>query len=141
MGLWVAFSVLDYTPELALKSSVGGFHVNPKAGSYIAVPTEWVFDERLSPSDLQRLIRLLWRYEYFKSLNPLGGELVFFPSQQSLCGLLGWNENSRTKVSEFLSRMESFGYVRRVRSGFQDSDGNVKPRNYIIVNRIRGDKS
>ncbi|UJQ87521.1 hypothetical protein [Escherichia phage 19-1-2] len=37
--------------------------------------------------------------------------------------------------------MESFGYVRRVRSGFQDSDGNVKPRNYIIVNRARGDKS
>jgi hypothetical protein len=118
---------------------LGESTVQIRKGAYLTVPTEWVFDERLSPQDLQRLMKLWWRYDYFKSLNPSAGEEVFFPSQKSLCQLFGLSEKSQPKVSEFLKRMEDLGYIKRIRSGFVDTSGNAKPRHFIIVNR--GDKT
>ncbi len=118
-----------------MEIKIGDNTVKIRDGSYVTIPTQWLFDDRLSPQDLQRLIKLWWRYDYFKSLSPDGGDEVFYPSQKSLCHLFGLSEKSQPKVSEFLTKMESFGYIRRIRSGFQDSHGNAKPRHYIIVNR------
>ncbi|ALM02482.1 hypothetical protein KP12_154 [Klebsiella phage KP12] len=118
-----------------MEIKIGDNTVNIRDGAYVTIPTQWLFDDRLSPQDLQRLIKLWWRYDYFKSLNPDGGDEVFYPSQKSLCHLFGLSEKSQPKVSEFLTKMESLGYIRRIRSGFQDSNGNAKPRHYIIVNR------
>ncbi|AUE23375.1 hypothetical protein Ro1_00149 [Raoultella phage Ro1] len=118
-----------------MEIKIGEHSVKVRDGSYVTIPTMWLFDENLSPQDLQRLVKLWWRYDYFRNLNPEGGEEVFFPSQKSLCHLFGLSEKSQPKVSEFLSKMEKLGYIRRVRSGFKDSSGNAKPRHYIIVNR------
>lgn len=118
-----------------MEITIGDSKVQIRKGSYLNIPASWIFDDRLSPQDLQRLIKLWWRYDYFKNLNPDAGEEVFFPSQKTLCQLFGLSEKSQPKVSEFLTRMESLGYIRRIRSGFKDSLGNAKPRHYIIVNR------
>lgn len=118
-----------------MEIDIGGNVVTIREGSYLNVPTVWLFDDRLSPQDLQRLMKLWWRYDYFRNLNPEGGDKVFFPSQQSLCQLFGLSEKSRPKVAEFLKKMEDLGYIRRIKSGFRDASGNAKPRHYIIVNR------
>lgn len=118
-----------------MEIKIGDSKVQIRKGSYLNIPASWIFDDRLSPQDLQRLIKLWWRYDYFKNLNPDAGEEVFFPSQKTLCQLFGLSEKSQPKVSEFLTRMESLGYIRRIRSGFQDSSGNAKPRHFIIVNK------
>lgn len=109
--------------------------VKVRKGSYLTVPTTWVFDDRLSPQDLQRLIKLWWRYDYFRNLNPDKGDEVFFPSQKALCQLFGLSEKSQPKVSEFLRRMEDLGYIERIRSGFVDAIGNAKPRHFIVVKK------
>lgn len=118
-----------------MEIQIGDNVVNLRDGAYLTVPTQWLFDDRLSPQDLQRLMRLWWRYDYFKSLNPGGGDEVFFPSQKSLCHLFGLSEKSQPKVSEFLKKVEDLGYITRIKSGFRDASGNAKPRHYIIVNR------
>lgn len=118
-----------------MEVTIGDSKVRISERSYLAVPTRWVFDDRLSAQDLQRLMKLWWRYDYFKNLNPDGGEKVFFPSQRALCQLFGLSEKSQPKVSEFLKRMEELGYITRIKTGFVDSAGNAKPRHFIIVNR------
>lgn len=111
-----------------------------KENSFVSIPVYWVFDKRLSGGDLQRLIRLWWRYDYFCHLAKKKDKLadltrVFYPSQQTLCELLGFGEKSRTKVTEFLKRMEEYGYIQRIKSGFVDQSGHAKPRHYIVINR------
>ena len=118
-----------------MEISIDGNTVKIREGSYLSIPTEWLFDSRLNPQDLQRLMKLWWRFDYFKSLNPEGGDKVFYPSQKSLCSLFGLSEKSQPKVSEFLKRMEDIGYITRIKSGFRDSSGNAKPRHYIVVRR------
>ncbi len=105
-----------------MEIKIGDNTVNIRDGSYVTIPTQWLFDDRLSPQDLQRLIKLWWRYDYFKSLNPDGGDEVFF-HPQNLCVIFWVEEKSQPKVSEFLTKIESLGYIRRIRSGFQDSKG------------------
>lgn len=121
--------------EKVVEIKLGESTVSVREGSYLTVPTSWVFDSRLTPLDLQRLMKLWWRYDYFKSINKDAGDYVFFPSQKSLCQLFGLSEKLQPKVSEFLKKMEDFGYITRIKSGFVDSSGNAKPRHFIIMNR------
>ena len=104
--------------------------------SFVMVPVKWLFDEEVSAADMHRLARLMWRYEYFQNVSKRQDKSkVYFPSQQSLCDLFGMSKKSQPKVSEFLTRMEKIGYVTRIRSGFTDANGNIRPRHFISVNR------
>lgn len=117
-----------------------GNEITLKENSFVSIPVCWLFDERLSGGDLQRLVRLWWRYDYFCHIARKKDKLadlskVFYPSQQTLCELLGFGEKSRTKVTDFLKKMEEYGYIERIKSGFVDSNGHVKPRHYITVKK------
>ncbi|HBT0444869.1 TPA: hypothetical protein MA058_003525 [Klebsiella pneumoniae] len=119
---------------------LGDNEISLKDGSFVSVPVQWLFDERLIPTDLHKLIKLWWRYDYFCYLalqKDKDADLtkVFFPSQEALCELFGMSKKSQPKISEFLKRMEEYGYIQRIKSGFVDQSGHAKPRHYIVVNR------
>jgi hypothetical protein len=60
-------------------------------------------------------------------------ERVFWESQERLAELLGFSIRSRSKVSEFLARMEEVGYIKQIRTK-RFIDGKTKAKNYIVVN-------
>lgn len=114
-----------------------------KEDSFVSIPTHWLFDERLIPADLLKLAKLWWRYDYFCFLalsknKDADLSKVFYPSQESLCDLFGMSKKSQPKVSEFLKRMEEYGYIERIKSGYVTLSGHAKPRHYIkVINRSK----
>lgn len=124
--------------------------VNISDQSYLRIPTQWLFDPRLEIQDFYRLCRLWWRYEFFANMalkEDPNADLsrVFYPSQEKLCGLLGFSATSQSSCSKYLKAMEGCGYITRVRSGITNQNGEVKPRHYItVVNKAytfkRGEK-
>lgn len=122
---------------------LGDNEITLREDSFVSMPVCWFFDERLAGGDSQRLVRLWWRYDYFCFLalqkdSKADLSKVFYPSQEALCELFGMSKKSQTKVSEFLKKMEDCGYIERIKGGYVDSSGNVKPRHYIkVINRSK----
>lgn len=103
-------------------------------GSFVSLPTQWGFD--LPGEDLKRMFLLHFRFKYFAGQAFESGEDVrrcYYESQETLCGLFGMSETSRSKVSKFLKRMEEAGYVSILREKVM-LYGSMKPRHYIVVN-------
>lgn len=107
--------------------------------SFSQVPLWWVFS--LEGEDLKRLVILHWRYSFFLSLakssgQPFDERKVFYESQGTLCELLGYSAKSRARVNEFISRMESGGYISVIRES-AIVNGKKKSINYMQVNKTR----
>lgn len=100
-------------------------------GSFIQLPAHWVFE--LGADDLRRLMIVQWRFKYFADMAVARGQDVrfcYYESQAKMCELFGMGPGSRSRVSEFLKRMETGGYISVIRS----TGENNKPRHYITVN-------
>ena len=100
-------------------------------GSFIQFPAHWAFE--LSGDDFRRLIIVHWRFKYFADMAVARGQDVrfcYYESQSAMCELFGMGPGSRSRVSEFLKRMEAGNYIHVVRT----MGDNGKPRHYITVN-------
>lgn len=105
---------------------------------FSVVPVEWMTDKKISVADLGRLMLLQQRYTFFIQCHVAEGkdydiERVFWESQERLAELLGFSIRSRSKVSEFLARVEDAGYIRQIRTK-QFIEGKTRAKNYIVVN-------
>lgn len=103
-------------------------------GSFIQFPVQWVLD--MKGDDLKRMSLLQWRFDFFASVAEDEGRDIrrcFYESQEKLAVLFGMSANSRTKVGQFLKRMEKDGYISTQKENLQ-VDGGVKSRIYIVVN-------
>lgn len=103
-------------------------------GSFVRAPTKWLFE--LGGDDLRRLLILHFRFKYFADQAFEEGRDVrkcYYESQQRMCTLFGMSHASRTKVGQFLKKMEAGGYITISRSKILIG-GKLKPRHYIVVN-------
>lgn len=105
---------------------------------FSVVPTAWMTEKKITMADLGRLMMLQQRYTFFIQCHVASGESydierVFWESQERLAELLGFSIRSRSKVSEFLARMEEVGYIKQIRTK-QFINGKTKAKNYIVVN-------
>ena len=101
---------------------------------FTVAPLRWVVE--LSGEDLKRMLLLRWRFSHFAELASRSGEDVgrsMYESQGSLCKLFGMASSSQPKVSKFLTKMESGGYIKVTREKVM-IEGKLKPRHYIVVN-------
>jgi len=101
---------------------------------FIQIPIEWVME--LKGDDVKRMLLLQWRFDFFASLAFSEGRdlgMCFYESQERLATLFGMSTNSRTKVGEFLKRMEGMGFISTKRENYKEG-GKTKTRLYIVVN-------
>lgn len=105
--------------------------------SFIQIPSGWMFD--MNGDDYRRLSILLFRFRYFADIAFEEGRDIkscYYESQKTMCMLFGMSEKSRTKVGEFLKRMETAGYLTVDRQRMKCDDG-WQVRHYIVVNEPR----
>lgn len=117
------------------------FDINTSVGkkqfdddTFTMLPLRWVLE--LSGEDLKRMILLRWRFSFFAEFASRQGEpieMCFYESQVALCELFQMSPTSQAKVSAFLKKMESGGYIK-IRREKVILNGKSKPRHYILVN-------
>lgn len=117
------------------------FEINTSVGkktfeddAFAMLPLRWVTE--MSGEDLKRMILLRWRFSFFAEFASRQGESVetcFYESQVALCELFQMSPTSQAKVSAFLKKMETGGYIRIHRDKVI-INGKSKPRHYIVVN-------
>jgi hypothetical protein len=103
-------------------------------GAFIQFPMQWVMD--MKGDDVKKMVILHWRFGFFARKAVKEGipvEKCYYESQGKLAALFGMSVNSRTKVGQFLKRMEEMGYISTHK---EDTvyEGKVKSRLYIVVN-------
>lgn len=108
-----------------------------RSDRYLAIPLWWV--DELSGPDLKRMCQLRSRYDFFayQSLakdKDCDLRYVMWESQSQLAERLGFSKSSRSKVADFLSRMEELGAISVIRTTTVNDKGEVRPRNYTVVN-------
>ena len=104
---------------------------------FIQPPANWMFE--LGGEDYRRLCILLFRFGYFADMAFENGEDVtrcYYESQKTMCLHFGMSENSRTKVGQFLSRMEKGKYISIVKERMRVEE-EWQVRHYIVVNEAR----
>lgn len=99
--------------------------------SFIQMPMRWIVE--MKSEDVRKMALLQWRFDFFASRALEEGNSIrrcFYESQERLAILFGMSPNSRTKVGQFLKRMESGGYISTTREKME----LYKERVYIVVN-------
>lgn len=103
---------------------------------YVVAPTKWLFALDLTLQDVSRLLRLWWKYDSFVNLSKVRGQVdyleCFYPSQETLCEVLGFSKGSQSRVSKVLKEFESKGYIRRFKTTIRTREGFI-PRHFIVV--------
>lgn len=108
-----------------------------REGSFICLPVQWIID--LSGDDLKKMAVLHWRFSFFADQAYAEGRDIrrcFYESQHKLATLFGMSPNSRTKVGQFIKKMEKLGYLTVDRQKIL-VEGEWMPRHYIVVNDPR----
>jgi len=103
-------------------------------GSFTQFPMQWVV--RMRTDDVKKMIILHWRYGFFARKAVRNGDPLdrcYYESQAKLAELFGMSVNSRTKVGQFLKRMEEMGYISTIKENIGTGE-KVKTRLYITVN-------
>lgn len=104
---------------------------------YVTIPLWWM--HVMSDADFRKMCLLRQRYDFFarEALKEDRGcnlMRVMWESQQELGLHIGFaSKASRSRVGEFLSRMEQLGIVEVQRETFIDRFGKKKPKHYLTV--------
>lgn len=119
-----------------MQVDIGGKKVDIDERQYVAVPLWWL--HTLSDADFKRVCLLRQRYDYFARLalsRDKGCDLkrVMWESQPELAPKLGFSKASRSRVGEFIVRMENLGIVEVIRETFVDRFGKTKPKFFLTV--------
>ncbi len=111
--------------------------------NFSLVPNNWIWDEELTDGDKIKLMKLYWRYDFFRSVAYKTADLnnkpkvkatnYMYETQEAYADLL---KIPRSKVSSLFKRLEDLGHIVRIKGGTQKIiDGVLEniPRDYVIV--------
>lgn len=119
-----------------MQVDIGGKKVEIDERQYVAVPLWWL--HALSDADFKRMCLLRQRYDFFareslKRDRNCNLMRVMWESQPELAPKLGFSKASRSRVGEFIVRMETLGIVEVIRETFVDRFGKTKPKFFLTV--------
>ncbi|AXN57764.1 hypothetical protein [Acinetobacter phage ABPH49] len=122
--------------EVKMKVEIRGRLVEIDERQYVAIPLWWM--HIMSDADFKKMCLLRQRYDFFarqaleedRDCNLMR---VMWESQQELGVNIGFSRTSRSRVSEFLSRMEELGIIEVIRETYIDRFGKKKPKHYLTV--------
>lgn len=108
-----------------------------RSARVLVIPLWWV--QELTGPDLKRMCQLRSRYDMFASASLQKDKdcdlrYVMWESQAELAEHLGFSRASRSKVADFLARMEELGAISVIRTTTVNDKGEIRPRNYTVVN-------
>lgn len=113
-----------------------------RMGSFTMQSDQWLFDSRITDGEKIKLMKLYWKYDFYRSLSykeiEKGGvkkkaTRYMYCTQKSYADFLGIPRN---KVSSLFNRFEDLGLIVRIKSGkvieVEGENLNI-PADYLVV--------